>query len=422
MRGLVREKAEAMAAHWQAWQHVRPRLVDDTAVTPEMERGLNLVLIGGPDENAVSRRIVPRLPLLVTPQAVTVDGRSFAARDAVVDLIYPSPLAGDRQVMIVAPTSAAGLRLWDPTGYWQPLLGFRTSFYDWTLRDGRQVTPVPGLAADRGWIASGVFDQSWRRDDRWTFLGVDREASAMSLTRRSFLERLGAVGGVSAVYLGMEAMGLLNAPPASAANFALPPGSGRGRKVVILGAGIAGLVSAYELERAGWDVTVLEARDRVGGRVWTVRGGDRIVQDGRPDQLCAFDDGHYFNAGAARIPTAHHVILGYARRLGVPIEVMVNSDRAAKWDFGGRIFTDRADQGRRARPLLRAARQGDRPRRARPADEPGRPHRAAPVPRFLRRAQRAAATMRRPASRAMPSCPAATTAPAARPSRSRWPT
>ena len=82
-------------------------------------------------------------------------------------------------------------------------------------------------------------------------------------------------------------MGLLNAPPASAEPFELPRGSGGGRKVVILGAGIAGLVSAYELRRAGWDVTVLEARDRVGGRVWTVRGGDRIVQTGRPDQLCA---------------------------------------------------------------------------------------------------------------------------------------
>jgi monoamine oxidase len=163
----------------------------------------------------------------------------------------------------------------------------------------------------------------------------------MGLTRRGFLERLGAAGGFSAVYLGMEAMGLLHAPPASAEPFALPPGSGAGRKVVILGAGIAGLVSALELKRAGWDVKVIEARDRIGGRVWTVRGGDRIVQNGRPDQIASFGDGLYFNAGAARIPTAHRTILGYAKALGVPIEVMVNANRASRWDFGGRTFTNR---------------------------------------------------------------------------------
>jgi len=163
----------------------------------------------------------------------------------------------------------------------------------------------------------------------------------VALTRRGFLERLGAVGGYGAVYLGMEAMGLLNAPPASATPFELPRGAGRGRKVVILGAGISGLVSAYELRRAGWDVTVLEARDRVAGRVWTIRGGDRVVQTGRPDQICGFSDGHYFNAGAARLPSQHHTILGYARRLNVPLEVMVNSNRSAKWDFGGRVHHDR---------------------------------------------------------------------------------
>ena len=163
----------------------------------------------------------------------------------------------------------------------------------------------------------------------------------MALTRRAFLERLGAVGGYSAVYLGMEAMGLLNAPPASATPFELPRGSGNGRTVVILGAGIAGLVSAYELKKAGWDVVVLEARDRVGGRVWTVRGGDRIVQTGREDQIVQFSEGLYLNAGAARIPHVHHRILGYAKSLGVPIEVMVNSNRSAKWDFGGRVYTDR---------------------------------------------------------------------------------
>jgi monoamine oxidase len=163
----------------------------------------------------------------------------------------------------------------------------------------------------------------------------------MALTRRTFLERLGAVGGYSAVFLGMEAMGLLNAPPASAEPFGLPPGSGRGRKVVILGAGISGLVSAYELRRAGWNVIVLEARDRIGGRVWSVRGGDRIVQTGRPDQVCRFSEGLYLNAGAARLPSQHHTILGYARSLGVPLEVMVNSNRSAKWDFGGRVHSDR---------------------------------------------------------------------------------
>ena len=45
----------------------------------------------------------------------------------------------------------------------------------------------------------------------------------MTLTRRGFLERL---GGVSAVYIGMEAMGLLRAQPASAEAFALPSGTG----------------------------------------------------------------------------------------------------------------------------------------------------------------------------------------------------
>ena len=184
----------------------------------------------------------------------------------------------------------------------------------------------------------------------------------MSLTRRALLERLGLAGGVGAVYLGMEAMGLLNASPAAAEPFALPPAPARRRSVVILGAGIAGLVAAYELRRADWDVTVIEARDRIGGRVWTVRGGDRIEQIGRPDQVCGFSRGQYLNAGAARIPTAHHVLLGYARRLGVPLEVMVNANRAARWDFGGRTLANRQAvndvRGRIAELLAKAVNKG----------------------------------------------------------------
>ena len=139
----------------------------------------------------------------------------------------------------------------------------------------------------------------------------------MGLTRRNLLYRIGAAGGAGAAYMAMEAMGLAIPTPAGAEDFELPPSSGTGKSVVILGAGIAGLVSAYELQRAGYRVTVLEARDRVGGRAWTIRGGDRIVQTGRADQMAKFGKGLYFNAGAARIPSTHRLILSYARRFGV---------------------------------------------------------------------------------------------------------
>src|SRR5437763_1602108 len=105
---------------------------------------------------------------------------------------------------------------------------------------------------------------------------------SIALTRRALLEDIGRIGGAGAVYMAMEMLGLAIATPAGAENFQLASVSGAGKSVVVLGAGIAGLVSAYELRRAGYRVTVLEARDRIGGRVWTVRGGDSIEQIGRP--------------------------------------------------------------------------------------------------------------------------------------------
>jgi monoamine oxidase len=177
------------------------------------------------------------------------------------------------------------------------------------------------------------------RNDK--ILGYRGDEDQMTLTRRALLEQIGTVGGLGATYLAMEALGEAIPTPANAENFALPTGSGNGRSVAILGAGIAGLVAAYELQRAGYRVTVLEARERVGGRVWTIRGGDRIVQTGRSDQRAAFDPGLYFNAGAARIPSTHRAILGYARRFGVPLEAFVNVNRSAGWDFGGKVQPER---------------------------------------------------------------------------------
>ena len=163
----------------------------------------------------------------------------------------------------------------------------------------------------------------------------------MALTRRALLEHIGSVGGLGAAYMAMETLGLAIPTPAGAETFSLPRGSGGGRSVVILGAGIAGLISAYELSQAGYRVTVLEARDRIGGRSWTIRGGDRVVQAGRPDQLATFDPGLYFNSGPARIPSTHRLILSYARRFGVQMEPFINVNRNAGWDFGGKVHPER---------------------------------------------------------------------------------
>ncbi len=80
-------------------------------------------------------------------------------------------------------------------------------------------------------------------------------------------------------------------------------GTGTTKRVAIVGAGISGLVAAYELTLAGHDVTVFEARDRVGGRVLTLR--------------TPFAPGHFAEAGAARIRPEHDLTLGYARHFGL---------------------------------------------------------------------------------------------------------
>jgi monoamine oxidase len=126
----------------------------------------------------------------------------------------------------------------------------------------------------------------------------------------------------------MHSLGLLGAIESEQSKeFPLPPATGRGTRVIILGAGIAGLVSAYEMRRAGFDCTVLEARERPGGRNWTLRKGSKLVFNDGMSQECTFDEGNYFNCGPARLPSIHKTMLGYCNELGVELEVEVNSSR-----------------------------------------------------------------------------------------------
>ena len=84
---------------------------------------------------------------------------------------------------------------------------------------------------------------------------------------------------------------------------------GGARKVIIVGAGLAGLSAAYELTRAGHDITVLEAQSRAGGRVFTLRA--------------PFSDDLYAEAGAMYIPETHDLTLHYVKEFNLPLELRI---------------------------------------------------------------------------------------------------
>jgi monoamine oxidase len=103
------------------------------------------------------------------------------------------------------------------------------------------------------------------------------------------------------------------------------------KRIIVVGAGLAGLCAAYELNALNHEVTVFEAQTRPGGRVHTLRD--------------PFDDGLYAEAGASRIPTSHDLTLGYARRFGltlIPFEPAGLTDVRYAYGQRSRIQPDAA--------------------------------------------------------------------------------
>jgi monoamine oxidase len=146
---------------------------------------------------------------------------------------------------------------------------------------------------------------------------ADAAGEDRSTTRRGFLRDAAAAGAATTAF-GMFAQ---------RARAAVPAG-----RVVVVGAGLAGLSAAYRLKQAGINAEVHEASDRVGGRCWTLRR--------------FFADGQIVERGGELIDQSHFAMRNLANQLGFKLDNLLqaeqNGTEQTSWFDGARYSYEEA--------------------------------------------------------------------------------
>lgn len=148
------------------------------------------------------------------------------------------------------------------------------------------------------------------------------------MKRRDFLKQSALAAGFA--LSAREAGAFAASPRALKADDGRLELKGTPKKVVVIGAGVAGLAAAYELTQAGHDVTVLEARGRAGGRVQTMRE--------------QFSDGLYVEAGAMNVYDTHDWTLKYIKLFGLTLDTSAPSTLASVVYLRGRRLVSKQGQ------------------------------------------------------------------------------
>lgn len=142
-----------------------------------------------------------------------------------------------------------------------------------------------------------------------------RQGQRESFQRHLARARLALIASAAMYLLGRSLLvgGLLTLACAEAPRGPVAP------RVVVVGAGLAGLTAALDLQDAGWEVIVLEARDRAGGRVSTMHD--------------AFTGGVHAELGGESIDDDHTEIQALVQRFGLALE-----ERPESKELGGSVF------------------------------------------------------------------------------------
>lgn len=161
MQAFCERHAQNLVRGWQDWQKHPPRFFRDVDLTDQDMTAFSLILVGGPEANAITRKLWNSLPLRIEGSRVILDGHPFAAPDSAVQMAYPHPRNPNRYVLVVAATSAKGMFY----------AADMPDTFDFCIQDGRTAPPGMSTHMTDLRVVSGSFNHAWRVADEFLFPG-----------------------------------------------------------------------------------------------------------------------------------------------------------------------------------------------------------------------------------------------------------
>jgi hypothetical protein len=161
MNKLCRMKADEFINYWKNWQKYEPRVFLDTELSKSDMKKYSLILYGDAEANLITKKLGNKIPLKISSSNIEIAGKLFKAEDACVQMVYPHPLNNQRYVSVIGATSAAGMYFYNQ----------RNENYDFSIQDGSIGNSQLGFPSDKLIVARGVFDNSWKVNEKYIETG-----------------------------------------------------------------------------------------------------------------------------------------------------------------------------------------------------------------------------------------------------------
>jgi pimeloyl-ACP methyl ester carboxylesterase len=157
---MINKKSQEFITYWKNWQKYNPRIYKDTELTDAEMSKYSLMLFGDAEANLITKKLSNKIPLKISSQEIEITGRTFAAKDACVQMIYPHPNNPERHILVIGATSGEGMFFCNQSNL----------NCDFIIQDGL-IPNKPGMKREIFNIASGIFDYNWQIKNEFLITG-----------------------------------------------------------------------------------------------------------------------------------------------------------------------------------------------------------------------------------------------------------